>query len=328
MNILPKIIGTGSFLPKKVLSNKDLGKIVDTTDEWIKTRTGMSERRIASNTETASSLGYEAARIAIENAGVDPLEIDLILVATGSPDMLFPSTACLIQNSLGAEKAVGFDLSAACSGFIYGLSVSEQYIKTGKYKTILLVSTDVISKYIDWEDRSTCVLFGDGASAVVIQGNSEGTGGILSTEIFSDGSMAEFLYVKGGGSSSPPTHESIESKENLLKMAGGSLFKVAVRKMAEASENILAQNGLTASDIHLFIPHQANMRIIKAVGSALNLSTEKIFINIEKYGNTVAVTIPLALDEAVRQGKVHKGDRILMVAFGGGLTWGAAIVEW
>lgn len=324
-----KIIGTGSYVPEKVLTNFDLEKMVDTSDEWIHSRTGMSKRRIASDKEKASDLAVKAANKALKDSGIAPEDIDLILVATATPDMFFPSTACFVQSAIGAKESAAFDISAACSGYIYALSIAEQYIRSGKYKTILLIASEIFSRYIDWTDRSTCVLFGDGAAATVLKGiNGNKMDGIISTLIYSDGKYADLLYLRGGGSSYPLTHESIDHKLHLLKMKGNSLFKVAVKNMSNAAKEILSSNGYKISDVDLLIPHQANKRIIDAVAKNLHISQEKIFINIEKYGNTSAVSIPLALDEALKEGRIKGGDLILMVAFGGGLTWGSALIRW
>lgn len=324
-----KIIGTGSYVPEKVLTNFDLEKMVNTSDEWIHSRTGMSKRRIASDKEKASDLAVKAANKALKDSGIAPEDIDLILVATATPDMFFPSTACFVQSAIGAKKSAAFDISAACSGYIYALSIAEQYIRSGKHKTILLIASEIFSRYIDWTDRSTCVLFGDGAAATVLKGiNGNKMDGIISTLIYSDGKYADLLYLRGGGSSYPLTHESIDHKLHLLKMKGNSLFKVAVKNMSNAAKEILSSNGYKISDVDLLIPHQANKRIIDAVAKNLHISQEKIFINIEKYGNTSAVSIPLALDEALKEGRIKGGDLILMVAFGGGLTWGSALIRW
>jgi 3-oxoacyl-[acyl-carrier-protein] synthase-3 len=324
-----KIIGTGSYVPEKVLTNRDLEKMVDTSDEWIRTRTGMSERHIASEKDKASDLAIKAAHRALKDNNIPPEDIDIILVATATPDMFFPSTACFVQSSIGAKRSVAFDISAACSGYIFALSVAEQYIKSGKYTTVLLISTEVCSRYIDWTDRNTCVLFGDGAAATVLKGvNGNRKDGIISTHIYSDGRYADLLYMRGGGSSYPLNHESIDNKLHFLKMKGNALFKIAVKNMTEVAREALAFNGYKISDIDLLIPHQANKRIIDAVAKNLDIPQEKIFINIEKYGNTSAVSIPLALDEALKEGRIEKGDLILMVAFGGGLTWGSALIKW
>lgn len=324
-----KIVGTGAYVPEKVLTNFDLEKMVDTSDEWIRSRTGMSERHIAFDKDKTSDLAVKAAHNALKDGNVKPEEIELILVATATPDMFFPSTACFVQSAIGAKKSAAFDISAACSGYIYALSVAEQFIRSGKYNTVLLVASEIYSRYIDWTDRGTCVLFGDGAAATVIRGmDGKKKDGILSTLIYSDGRYAEFLYLRGGGSSCPLTHESIDNKEHLLKMKGNSTFKIAVKNMSEAARESLSSNGYKVSDIDMLIPHQANKRIIDAVAENLDIPQEKIFINIEKYGNTSAASIPLALDEALKAGMIKEGDLILMVAFGGGLTWGSALIRW
>lgn len=324
-----KIIGTGSYVPEKVLTNFDIEKIVDTSDEWIRTRTGMSERHIASDRDKASDLAVKAANRALKDSGIAPDEIDLILVATATPDMFFPSTACFVQSSIGAGRSAAFDISAACSGYIYALSVAENYIKNDKYNTVLLIASEVFSKYIDWGDRNTCVLFGDGAAATILRGvKGRRMDGIISTHIYSDGRYADLLYLRGGGSSCPLTHESINHKLHFLKMKGNSLFKIAIKNMSEVAREALSSNGYKISDVDILIPHQANKRIIDAVAENLKIPQEKIFINIEKYGNTSAASIPLALDEALKGGRIKKGDLILMVAFGGGLTWGSALIRW
>lgn len=324
-----KIIGTGSYVPEKVLTNFDIEKIVDTSDEWIRTRTGMSERHIASDRDKASDLAVKAANRALKDSGIAPDEIDLILVATATPDMFFPSTACFVQSSIGAGRSAAFDISAACSGYIYALSVAENYIKSDKYNTVLLIASEVFSKYIDWGDRNTCVLFGDGAAATILRGvKGRRMDGIISTHIYSDGRYADLLYLRGGGSSCPLTHESINHKLHFLKMKGNSLFKIAIKNMSEVAREALSSNGYKISDVDILIPHQANKRIIDAIAENLKIPQEKIFINIEKYGNTSAASIPLALDEALKVGRIKKGDLILMVAFGGGLTWGSALIRW
>lgn len=324
-----KIIGTGSYVPEKVLTNFDIEKIVDTSDEWIRTRTGMSERHIASDRDKASDLAVKAANRALKDSGIAPDEIDLILVATATPDMFFPSTACFVQSSIGAGRSAAFDISAACSGYIYALSVAENYIKSDKYNTVLLIASEVFSKYIDWGDRNTCVLFGDGAAATILRGvKGRRMDGIISTHIYSNGRYADLLYMRGGGSSCPLTHESINHKLHFLKMKGNSLFKIAIKNMSEVAREALSSNGYKISDVDILIPHQANKRIIDAVAENLKIPQEKIFINIEKYGNTSAASIPLALDEALKGGRIKKGDLILMVAFGGGLTWGSALIRW
>ncbi len=327
MVVRSRIIGTGSYLPSTVLSNKDLEKMVDTSHEWIVERTGISERRIASKDEAASDLAFYAAEKAIKDAGVKTEDIDFIIVATVTPDMLFPSTACLVQQRLGAKGVFAFDLSAACSGFIYALSVADQYIRSGLYRTGLVIGSDVFSRMIDWSDRNTCVLFGDGAGAVILQADDSGRG-IVSTHLYSDGTYWDMLYVPGGGSRIPPGEDMINNKLQYVKMRGNETFKVAVNTMCDSINEALKSNGLTVDDIKLFIPHQANLRIIQAIGKKLNVPMERFMINLDRYGNTSAASIPIALDEAIRGGRISEGDNILLEAFGGGLTWGAALIKW
>lgn len=327
--IKAKIIATGSYTPKKILTNFDLEKMVDTSDEWIRSRTGISERRIADSSEASSDLAIKASQKALKQAGIKAKSLDLILVATATPDMLFPSTACLVQLGIGAKNAFAYDLSAACSGFIYGLSIAEQYIKSGRYKNILLIGSEVFSRIVNWEDRSTCVLFGDGAGAVIIQAeNGRKNNGILSTHLYSDGHYYDFLLVPGGGSRSPISQTMINKKNHFIIMKGNETFKIAVRFMAKAANEALSFNKLTLEDVSIFIPHQANQRIIDAVVKKLNFPKEKVFVNLMKYGNTSAASIPIALDEALRNKKIRKNDILLLTAFGAGLTWGSAIIKW
>jgi 3-oxoacyl-[acyl-carrier-protein] synthase-3 len=322
-----KIVGTGSYLPKSVLTNFDLEHMVDTSDEWIIERTGIRERRIAGKDEAASDLAYEASQRALKVAGIKPKEIDLILLATTTPDMFFPSTACILQDKLNARKAAAFDISAACSGFIYALSIADQFIKGGVYKTVLVVGTEILSRVTDWNDRTTCVLFGDGAGAVVIQPSWDRRG-IISTHLHSDGRLKDLLYLPGGGSRNPASKRSIEKGLHYIKMRGNETFKVAVRNLEEVALEALIANDLKPSNIALFIPHQANLRIIQAIAKRLDLPMEKVLINIDRYGNTSAASIPIALDEAVSEGRIKEGDLILMEAFGGGLTWASALIRW
>lgn len=321
------IVGTGSFLPERVLTNHDLEKIVDTSDEWISTRTGIKERRILEPGKASSDMAIEASKKALEDAKLNPEDIDLVIVATMTSDMITPSTACIVQDKLGCKNAAAFDISAACSGFIYGLSIAYGLIKSGVYKNVLLVATEAMSRILDWEDRGTCILFGDGAGATVIGEVPQGKG-ILEIELGSDGSGTEFLLIPSGGSRCPSTNETIENREQYLKMEGGEVFKFAVRKIDETCKNIMQKAGLDSDDIDLFIPHQANTRIIDSAVKKLKIPKEKTFINLNKYGNMSAASIPVALDEALKEGKIKDGDNILLVGFGGGLTWGSTILKW
>jgi 3-oxoacyl-[acyl-carrier-protein] synthase-3 len=322
-----KIIGVGGAVPEKVLTNRDLEQMVDTTDDWIVTRTGISERHIASEGEYTSTFATLAAQRALEMASVSPADLDLIIVATVTPDFPFPSTACLVQNNLRALNAAAFDVSAACSGFIYGLSIVDKYIRQGAIRRALVIGAEVLSRIVDWTDRNTCCLFGDGSGAVVVEA-SEGTSGILSTHIHSDGSYWELLHLPAVGSRNPGTHEVIDQRLVFLQMQGNEVFKLAVRAMEDAAQEALVANGLTTDHISVFIPHQANRRIIDAIGRRLNLHEDKVFTNLDRYGNTSAASIPLALSEACRSGVIKPGDIVLFDAFGGGLTWASALVRW
>lgn len=323
-----RIIGTGSYAPAKVLSNADLEKLLDTSDEWIRTRTGISERRMATEAEATSDLAYQAALRALAAANVDVADLDMILVATATPDMFFPSTACVLQDRLEARQASAMDISAACSGFIYGLAVADGLLRVGTLRTILLVGAETLTRVVNWKDRSTCVLFGDGAGAVVLRAG-EGPRGILSTHLFADGSKGSHLIIPGGGSRHPISHRMVEEGLATIRMSNGNeVFKVAVRAMEDAALTALKYNSLDISDVDLLVPHQANLRIINAVGQRLGLPEEKVCVNIQRYGNTSAASIPLALDEAVLAGRVKAGDLLLLCAFGGGLTWGSAVIRW
>lgn len=322
-----RIISTGSYVPENVITNNDLEQIVDTSDEWIIERTGIKERRIVNGTQATSDLAYEAAHQALKRAGLKPGDIDLIIVATISGDMVFPSTACFLQKKLGAKKAAAFDLNAACSGFVYGLHLANSLIKSGAHNRILLVGAEVLSKFTDWRDRATCVLFGDGAGAVLLEGTKEKQG-IYSTNIYSDGSLSDLICLPGGGSRNPCSKESILKRLHFMKMKGNETFKVAVRTLEELASRTLEENGLDPSQLSLLIPHQANLRIIQATAKRLGLPPEKVFINIEKYGNTSSASIPIALDEAMQTGRCRKGEYTLLEAFGGGLTWGSALIRW
>lgn len=324
-----RIAGTGAYAPDQVITNADLEHLVETSDEWIVTRTGISERRRARDDQATSDLAEVAARRALEAAGVDPADLDQILVATVTPDMFFPSTACILQDRLGARRAGAMDVSAACSGFIYGLAVAEGLLRGGRGRRILLVGAETLTKVIDWTDRNTCVLFGDGAGAVVLTAADEGDSGILTTHLFADGSKGRVLMMPGGGSRHPISRDVIEGNLHRVKMENGNeVFKVAVRAMEDAAIVALKAAGLDVHHVDLFVPHQANLRIIHAVGQRLGIPDEKVVVNIQRYGNTSAASIPLALDEAARSGRLRRGHLVLLVAFGGGLTWGSALLRW
>jgi 3-oxoacyl-[acyl-carrier-protein] synthase-3 len=315
-------------LPEKILTNADLAKMVDTTDEWIVARSGIRERRMASPEHATSDIATQAGKNALEMAGIQAHELDLIIVATLSPDHFFPSTAGLVQRNLGAVQAAAFDLEAACTGFIYALAIGDVFVRTGTYSKVLIIGAEVLTRFIDWEDRSTCVLFGDGAGAAVLQPGDDESRGIISTHLHSDGRLAELLYAPGGVSRMPPTHEVLDQKLNTVKMQGNEVFKVAVTKLKEVVEEVLEFNGLSEKDIDFLVPHQANLRIIQATAKRLKLPMEKVVVTVDRHGNTSAASVPLALDEAVREGRIVTGDRVLLEAFGGGLTWGAALVRW
>ncbi len=320
------ITGVGKYLPENVLTNYDLEELVDTSDEWIRQRTGIRERRIASEDTPCSYLAEKSARKALQDAGLSPEELDLILVATVTPDMMFPATACLLQERLGAEAAGAFDLEAGCSGFVYGLSVADKYIRSGGCDNILVVGAETLSKIVDWEDRSTCVLFGDGAGAAVLQPGNDG--GILSTTLGSDGSGGESLFMPAGGSLNPASESTVANRLHYIKMEGNQVFKFAVRKMGSASLEVLEQAGLSSDAVDFFVPHQANTRIIEAAASRLDLSLENVIINLPYYGNTSSASVPIALTEAVEKKQINPGDLIVLVAFGAGLTWAAAALRW
>jgi 3-oxoacyl-[acyl-carrier-protein] synthase-3 len=327
MLIKAKIISTGSYVPERVLTNFDLEKMVDTSDEWITERTGIKERRIANEKEASSDLAYEASKIALKRAGLKAKDLDLIILATVTGDMPIPSTACLLQAKLDAKNASAFDINAACSGFIYALTIADSFIKSGKYKRILVIGSEILSKFTDWEDRSTCVLFGDGAGAAILEATTEDRG-IISTHIYSDGKLGDLLSMPGGGSRNPTSKDTIKKRMHYIKMKGNETFKVAVRTLESLVVETLKMNNLKPSQLSLLIPHQANLRIIMATAERLGLSLDKVLINLDKYGNTSAASIPIALDEAVRTGRIREGDYILLEAFGGGLTWGSVLIKW
>ena len=321
------IVGTGSYIPKRVLTNADLEKMVDTSDEWITTRTGIKERRIVDKDEAASDLAYKASIKAMEAANIKPEELDMIIVATITPDMIFPATACVLQKKLGVRKIAAFDLEVACSGFLYGISIASQFIATGMYDTILIVAAEVLSKIVDWQDRNTCVLFADGAGAVVLK-PSEGGNQIISSCLGADGEGADLVGVPAGGSRLPASLETVRSRQHYMKMNGNGLFKEAVKVMVQAADISLQKGGLTYKDIDFFIPHQANIRIIKAVAKRMGLSMDKVCINLDRYGNMSAASVAVALDEAVREKRIKRGDKILLTCFGGGLSWASLVIEW
>ncbi len=321
-----RFLGTGSSAPEKILSNFDLEKIVDTSDEWIQTRTGIRERRVAEPDVATSDIAYEASLKALESSGVDARDLDGIIVGTVTPDYLFPSTACILQSRLGAKKAFAFDLLAGCSGFLYALQAGKGIIGSGDAKKLLIIGAETLSKIIDMQDRTTCILFGDGAGAAVISASE--TPGILSCCLGANGDDWELLYMPGGGSRIPSSEESIRNRSHYLKMKGKEVFKEAVKAIESSSLEAIKLADITPEEIDLFIPHQANYRILEAVRKRVGLPEEKVFSNLDRYGNTSSASVPLALDEAVRSGKVKEGDTILISVFGAGFTWGAAVVRW
>ncbi len=321
------IVGTGSYVPKRVLTNADLEKMVDTSDEWIITRTGIKERRIADESEAASDLAYEASIKAIEAANIKPEELDMIIVATITPDMIFPATACVLQKRLGIEGIAAFDLEVACSGFLYGISIASQFIATGACDTILVVAAEALSKIVDWEDRNTCVLFADGAGAAILKPFQDGNH-IISSCLGADGGGADLVGVPAGGSRLPASLETVKNRQHYMKMNGNGLFKKAVKVMVQAADISLQRGGLTYKDIDFFIPHQANIRIIKAVAKRIGLSMDKVCVNLDRYGNTSAASVAVALDEAVREKRIKRGDKVLLTCFGGGLSWASLVLEW
>jgi 3-oxoacyl-[acyl-carrier-protein] synthase-3 len=321
------IVGTGSYLPERVLTNADLEKMVDTTDEWITTRSGIKERRIAADGQCTSDMGVEAARRAMKQAGVTPDDIDLIICATITPDMPFPATACLIQHKLGAKHAAAFDLEAACSGFLYGVEIGQQFITSGTYQTVLIVGAEKLSTIVDWQDRSTCVLFGDGAGAVVLRSRGA-EHGILTTCMGADGGKADILLMPAGGAKFPASKESVSGRMHYLKMEGKDVFKNAVIAMQTAAEDALKKCNLTIADIKCVIPHQANIRSIDDLADRLGAPKEKVYVNLHRYGNVSAASVAIALDEAAREGRFQRGDLILLVVFGSGLTWASCVIHW
>lgn len=320
------IIGTGSYVPEKVLTNHDLAEIVETSDEWIYSRTGMRERHIAAEDQAASDLGAEAAKKALADADIGADELDLIIVATLSPDMFFPSTACFVQDKIGAKNAYCFDLGAACSGFLYAMDTAKNQIASGAINTALVIGTEKMSAFIDWEDRTTCILFGDGAGAAVLRATGEGRG-VMDAVMGCDGSLADLLWTPGGGSRNPMTHDMLDQKQQYLRMQGREVFKHAVVRMGDTVLQALERNGISVDEVKCFIPHQANIRIIDAISKRLGVA-DRMYVNVDKYANTSSAALAIALDEAVKDGTVKKGDLVVLTVFGGGFTWGANVLEW
>ncbi|HEY7737662.1 MAG TPA: beta-ketoacyl-ACP synthase III [Candidatus Limnocylindria bacterium] len=321
------ITGWGMYAPSRVMTNEDLSKIVDTSDEWIRTRTGIRERRIAADDETTTTLATNAGRDALAVAGVDPADVDLVIVATASPDYLMPATGVLVARDLGATRAAGFDLNAACSGFVFGLAAGASFVTSGMARQVLVIGVDLLSRYLDWTDRNTCVLFGDGAGAVLLSA-SDGPGGLLSVELYSDGTGEEGIIIPGGGTAHPATEESVRDRLHFMQMAGKEVYRYATRQLADTTQAAVTRAGLRMDDIDLFLYHQANIRILETVRDLLRIDGDKVHVNIDRYGNTSAASVPMALAEAVAAGRVNIGDRILMGAFGAGYTAGAAVLEW
>jgi 3-oxoacyl-[acyl-carrier-protein] synthase-3 len=321
------IIGTGSYLPEKILTNEDLSRLVDTSDEWITTRTGIKERRIAGKEEHTSDMAAKAALKAIEQAKISVTDIDMILVATATPDMLFPATACFVQKKIGATRAACLDISAACAGFLFGIEIAQQFITSHTYDTVLVIGAEKLTSITNWTDRNTCVLFGDGAGAAVLRHRGS-THGVISTYIGSDGEYTDILFMPGGGSRCPITAENADKHLMTIHMTGKEVYKQAVTAMLSAAKKALDQAGLRIEDISCVIPHQANLRIIEAIAARLGIPLEKFYVNLDKYGNTSAAAVAIALDEANRSGRIKAGDYVLMVVFGGGLTWASTVIEW
>jgi 3-oxoacyl-[acyl-carrier-protein] synthase-3 len=325
--VFPKIIGTGSFVPSKILTNFDLEKMVETSNEWIVSRSGIKERRIVEDGTVSSDLAFEASKIALKEAGLEPGQIDLIVVGTVTPDYLLPSTACVIQDKLKIKNAAVMDVVAACSGFIYGLSIASAFITSGQFKNVLVIGVETLSKITNWSDRNTCVLFGDGAGAAVVQATTEEKG-ILGTFLSGDGSLANLLHIPVGGTKVPLTKENVDLKQQYIQMAGSEVFKSAVRAMEDAAIHVIQKVGLSPEEIDLVVPHQANIRIIEALAKRLKLPMDKVYVNIDRFGNTSSASVPIALDEARKKGLIKEGSNTVLVAFGGGFTWGSAFIRW
>src|SRR5213075_131367 len=321
------IIGTGSYVPEKILTNADLSRIVDTSDDWITTRTGIKERRIAAKDENTSDMATKAALKALEQGKIKPEEVDLILVATATPDMLFPATACFVQKKIGAKNAACLDISAACAGFLFGIEIAQQFITSHTYDTVLVIGAEKLTSITNWTDRYTCVLFGDGAGAAVLRHRGSAHG-VISTHIGSDGQYSDILFMPGGGSRCPITRDNVDLNLATIHMTGKEVYKQAVTAMLNAAKKALEQAGLSIEDIACVIPHQANVRIIEAIADRLRIPLDRFYVNLDRYGNTSAAAVAIALDEANRSGRIKPGDYILMVVFGGGLTWASTIIEW
>jgi len=323
-----KITAVSHFLPERVVTNKDLEKIVDTSDEWIVERTGIRERRMVEKGQATSDLGAEAAKLALSRRGMDASEVDLIIVATVTPDMFFPSSACLVQTKIGANNAWGFDLSGACSGFVYALATAAQFVSTGAHKNVLVIGADVMTSIINMQDRATCVLFGDGAGAVLVEAAEDGERGIIDFILRSDGSGGQFLYMPAGGSLNPTTAETVQKKMHYVHQDGKNVYKFAVRGMADISDELLKKHGFCARDLKLYIPHQANLRIIQSAVEKMKLEPSQVAINIDRYANTTAATIPICLSEAVESKQVQRNDLVMLASFGAGFTWGSLLLRW
>jgi 3-oxoacyl-[acyl-carrier-protein] synthase-3 len=323
-----RIVGTGQYLPEKIVTNRDLEKLMDTNDEWIRQRTGIAQRHIAEKGTGSADIGAPAAQKALDAAGIEPGEVDLIVACTCTPDHIFPSTSCLIQAKLGARRAAAIDVNAACTGFVYGLSIADAMIRTGVYRNAIVVGAEVLSNHLNWNKRDTAVLFGDGAGAVVLQACEDGDTGVLSTNLCADGSAGDLLYMKAGGSKEHITAENVNSPDRDITMNGRDLFKKAVVLFGEAAQTALDRAGHTIDELDLFVPHQANTRIIYSATQRVGIPDEKVYVNIDRVANTVAASIPLALDDAVKEGRLKPGDLVMLAAFGAGLTWGAALVRW
>lgn len=327
-SLAAKITGVGGYVPPQVVTNADLERLVDTNDQWIRERTGIRERHKADRGVAASHLATEAAKLLLANTKTKADEIDLIIVATVTPDMMFPATACLVQDRIGAKRAWGFDMSAACSGFAYALTVGAQFASAGTHKKVLVIGSDVMTSILDYKDRATCVLFGDGAGAVLVEPAVNGNEGIIDFHHDVDGSGGEYLYMPGGGSLNPATHETVDKNMHVVHQAGAQVFKYAVRRMADLACQLLERNGFSSRDLALVVPHQANLRIIRAMQERLGVEDSKVMVNIDRYGNTTAGTIPLGLCDAVEQGRLRKGDLVLLIAVGAGYTTGAVLLRW